>query len=337
MGTGPFRFVEHVAGSHWVGARFDGYFLPGRPYLDGFRAITMGPSATISGLQGKQVQADFRGFSPVERDLLVRNMGNDAHVQESNWLLHMDLSFNPKRKPFDDPRVRQALSLAIDRWGAAKALGRISVLHDVGGAVLPGGKWGASEEELVKLPGFGKDIAANRAEAKRLLKEAGAENLKVTLLDRDILPYTTAGIYVIDQWRQIGVQVEHQEVELASYFASLSGATFDVIVDSFTDYMDDPSTALVKFLSSNFSAISSSPFTDPVLDDLYAKQGRTTDIAERRSLVRQFEARTMEQCYVVPILWWHRIVVMNQSVQGWTMSPSHMIYQDLGSVWLTPA
>ena len=38
MGSGAFRFVEHVHGSHWDGKRFDGYFKPGLPYLDGYKA-----------------------------------------------------------------------------------------------------------------------------------------------------------------------------------------------------------------------------------------------------------------------------------------------------------
>ena len=334
MGTGPFRFKEHVAGSHWVGERFDKYYRQGQPYLDSYRAITMTPAATVNGLIGKQIMAEFRGFSPAERDRIAKGLGDAALVQEGPWLLHQDVSFNPQRKPFDDPRVRRALSLAIDRWGAAKALGRISVLRDVGGVVLPGGQWAASDDELAKLPGFGRDMAANRAEAKRLLQEAGVEKLKITLLDRTIEPYVTAGIYTIDQWRQIGVTVEHQELELASYYSSISGRNYDAVIDSYTDYVDDPTTGLPKFLSADKWPVASGVFNDPQLDELYAKQSATTDADQRRALVRQFEARTMEQAYCVPILWWHRIVVMNERVKGWTMSPSHMIYQDLADVWL---
>jgi peptide/nickel transport system substrate-binding protein len=334
MGTGPFKFVEHVAGSSWTGERFDRYFRPGHPYLDGFKAITMGSAATLNALEGKQVMADFRGFSPAERDRIVRGLGADAHVQERTWLLHMDVSFNIQRKPFDDARVRRALSLAIDRWGGSKSLGRISVLRDVGGVVLPGAEYAASDAELEKLPGFGRDMAANRAEAKRLLHEAGADNLTVTLMDRNIAPYVTAGVYVIDQWRQIGVKVVHQEQELSGYYSALYGSNFDAIVDSYTDYNDDPTTQLVKFLSADTTSLSSSHFQDADLDRLFAAQARSTDPVERKSLVRQFEARAMEQSYSVPILWWYRIVVMNKIVEGWTMSPSHMIYQDLGDVWL---
>ena len=153
--------------------------------------------------------AEFRGFSPSERDRIVGNLGKEANVQESPWLLHMDISFNPARKPFDDVRVRRALSLALDRWSGADALGKITNLRHVGGVMLPGGEWAASKAELEKYPGFGRDMAANRAEAKRLLKEAGAENLTLTLSNRNIAPYPAIGVFIIDQWRQIGVKVEH--------------------------------------------------------------------------------------------------------------------------------
>jgi peptide/nickel transport system substrate-binding protein len=337
MGTGPFKFVEHVAGSQWVGERFDGYFRPGLPYLDGFKAITMSRPATLSGLEGQQIMGEFRGFTPPERDRLVKGMGKNANVMEDTWLLHCGISLNPAKKPFDDPRVRKALTLAIDRWGGSAALGRVSFLHDVGGVVMPGGEWAATDAELEQLPGFGKDMVANRAEARQLLKDAGAEGLKFTLSNRNIDPFTTAGVFAIDQWRQIGVTVEHREVEMASYYDVIGGNNFDAIVDAYTDYQDDPTTGLVKFLSADKWPVASVKFVDPVLDDLYAQQARTADKVERRKIVRQFEARVTEQNFVLPILWWHRIVVLNTAVRGWTMSPSNMIYQDLSNIWLATA
>ena len=336
MGTGPFKFVQHVAGSHWTGERFDGYFMKGRPYLDGFRAVTTTSTAGQNAISGRQVLAEFRGFSPSERDRIVANLGAEANVQESPWLLHIDLSFNPARKPFDDIRVRRALSLAIDRWGGAEALGKISVLRHVGGVMLPGGDWAATNEELGKFPGYGRDMEANRAEARRLLKEAGVENLSFILSNRNIAPYTSVGIFIIDQWKRIGVKAEHQQVETMTWFNTMAQQTFDVIVDSYTDYSDDPTTGLVKFLSADRWSTASNKFDDRQLNELYLAQARTSDKAERRKLIREFEKIVLDQAYTLPLYWWHRIVVLNRRVNGWTMSPSHMIYQNLDDVWLSP-
>src|SRR5262245_14364462 len=67
LGTGPFRFVEHIAGAHWKGERFKDYFKPGLPYLDGFQAVfTQGP-ALINALQGGQIMADLRSVTDVAR------------------------------------------------------------------------------------------------------------------------------------------------------------------------------------------------------------------------------------------------------------------------------
>jgi peptide/nickel transport system substrate-binding protein len=334
MGTGPFKFVEHVAGSHWVGQRFDGYFRKGKPHLDSFRAVTSAGAASVNALVGGQILAEFRGFSPPERERIVNALGKEVRVEEAPWLLHVDISFNPSRKPFDDVRVRRALSLGIDRWGGAQSLGKISVLRHVGGVMLPGGEWAASSAELEAYPGFGRDIEANRAEARRLLKEAGAENLIIPLSNRNIAPYTTLGVCVIDQWRRIGVKVDHLPLETAAWANTAQQQTYDALIDGYTDYVDDPTTGLVKFLFADRWATASNKFDDTKLNEFYVEQARTSDKAKRKSLVGQFEKIVLEEAYTIPILWWHRSVAMNRRIKGWTISPSHMIYQSLEDVWL---
>jgi peptide/nickel transport system substrate-binding protein len=336
LGTGPFKFVEHVAGSHWVGARFDGYFRPGLPYLDGFRAVTMSAGALVNALEGKQIMAEFRGFSPAERDRLMRGLGKSAQLYESGWLFPMIVTFNAEKGPTRDPRVRRALSLAIDRWNGAKSLSRITAMSDVGGLVHPSSEWAASEAELVQLPGFARDIEASRAEARRLLREANASDLSLVLSNRNIEPYGAAGVFLIDQWRRIGVKVEHRQLELAGWTSALNGGGFEAIVDSFTDFAADPTSNFTKYISFDRSPLASARFTDRTLDDLYDRQARAVDAAERRQLVRQFETRALEQAYAVPLLWMRRYVVLNDRLKNWTMSPSHFLYQDLSDVWLTP-
>jgi peptide/nickel transport system substrate-binding protein len=335
MGSGPFRFVEHVKGSHWVGERFERYHVENRPYLDGFRATFVpNPTAMLNALQGGAVKAEFRGLTPNERDRLVETLGDKIRIEESSESVAIILSFNSRKKPFDDPRVRRALSLAIDRWGASEGLSKQSRMKAVGGVLRPGSSFATPEAELAKYPGFGRDAEAARAEAKRLLKEAGQENLAFVLTNRNIPPYTQAGIYAVDQWRRIGINVEHRPLETSPWTQALSSGNFDVGVDFTADLVDDPSFSFVKYLSADRSPVNHAKSTDRELDTIYDRQQRATDAADRLAAVRQFEARLYDQSWSVPFLWTQRIVATYKEVRGWRMSPSNYLGQDLAEVWL---
>ncbi len=335
LGTGPFRFIEHARGSHWVGQRFDGYFRDGRPYLDGFRAVFMAQASAITNaLQGGAIHADFRGFTPADRERLQATMGDKVRFETADEMVSIIASFNTEKAPYSDPRVRKALSLAIDRWAGSQGLRRTSRLASVGGIFRPGSPSAASEAELSASTGFGRDIAAARAEARKLLQEAGVPNLSFALINRNQPPYTEAGVYLVDQWRQIGVTVEHRQLEIAQWSAALTSGNFDVIVDFTNDYVDDPSLALVKYLSFDKSPTNGSRAIDRTLDGLYERQQRTMDAGARRQLLRQFETRALGEAYSVPLLWVQRIVAMNADVRGWRISPSNSLGQDLTDVWL---
>src|SRR5712691_876443 len=335
-GTGPFTFVEHVKGSHVSGKRNDNYFKKGLPYLDGWRGVfTLQPAAMINAVQGGQVLAEFRGISPAERDRLVAAMGDKIRIEESSWTLNLLIAFNVEKKPFDDVRVRKALLMAIDRWGGSVALSKISTLRSVGGVIRPGSPYATPEAELTKLPGFSKDIAASRAEAKRLLAEVGVPNLKFTLHNRNLaMPYTPAGIFLVDQWRQIGVAANHRQLDTAPYLATMNAGNHDVAIDFSNLFMDDSSLGLAKYLSVDRAPENRSRSKDPELDKLYDQHLRERDPEKRKALIRAFEKRLFEQAYQQPLLWWHRIVPTHKVVMGWKMSPSHNLGQDLAEVWL---
>jgi peptide/nickel transport system substrate-binding protein len=336
MGSGAYRFVEHVRGSYWSARRFDDYFRKGQPYLDGYKAYFVKSTAVVPGLLGGQFDAEFRGQNPGERDQLLARGGKDKwSVHEGPWVTVMLLIFNTTKKPFDDVRVRRALSLAIDRWGGRAALSKISIMGYVGGIMRPGSEWALPDDDLEKQPGFSRDIEHSRAEARRLLQEAGAENLKVKLFNRTVSePYTPAGIFVIDEWRKIGVATEHVQVETKMYFENLISGAFDVAIWPLTEPADDPTAQLYGFITNKSSTLSYSRHSDTSIDELFARQNRTLDPAERKRLVWEADRMALSQAYSVPILWWQRIIVHNKKIRGWTMSPSHFQGTDLASLWL---
>ena len=336
MGSGAYGPVEHVRGSHITAKRFDGYFKTGLPYIDGYKAYFVKSNAVVPGLLGGQFDAEFRGQNPGERDQLLSRPGKERWVvHEGPWSTVMLLIFNTSRKPFDDLRVRQALSLAIDRWAGAAALSKISIMGYVGGIMRPGWDWALPEEELVKQVGYSKDIEKSRTEARRLLKEAGAENLKIKLFNRTVAePYTPAGIFVINEWRKIGVTTEHVQVETKMYFDNLVSGTFDVAIWPLTEPADDPTAYLYGYITNKASTLSYSRHTDTKLDDMFEKQNRTLDVAERKKIILEADRYALNHAYAVPILWWKRIVVHHKKIKGWTMSPSHFQGTNLVDVWL---
>src|SRR5437763_1195044 len=122
LGTGPFAFVEHVKGQVWRGRRWEKYFQPGKPYLDGYQADFMPIPAVMKAYESGKIMAEFRGVTPKQRDELAEALGDKITTSESPWLSNLLVVFNTGKKPFDDARVRRALSMAIDRWGAAEKL-----------------------------------------------------------------------------------------------------------------------------------------------------------------------------------------------------------------------
>src|SRR5436309_11440278 len=252
MGTGPFTFVEHVKGSHWIGKKNPGYWDKGKPYLDGFRAIFISSnSAQVAAIRGERAHIQFRSFSPAERDSLVQALGSKITVQESPWDCLNFVSMNHEKKPFDDKRVRRALSLALDRYEGSKALSKITLVKDVAGIQVPGTPYATPPAELEKLAGYGHDINANRAEARRLLKEAGVpDGFAFTFKNRAIPhPYEPLGIWLIDQWRQVGLNVKQETIEASAYHPMLKRGDFEVARDFQCGFIVEADLDLPRFLS----------------------------------------------------------------------------------------
>jgi peptide/nickel transport system substrate-binding protein len=336
MGSGPFVFVEHQPGSFVSGKRFDGYHHKGQPYLDGYRAISAPKMAVrLNAIRGNRAAIEFRGFPPKARDDLVNALGDKITVQESDWNCNLMSTPNHKRKPFDDVRVRQALTLAVDRWGGSKYLSRIAIVKTVGGVVFPNHPLAATTEELQKLNGYDPNIAASRDKARKLLAEAGQSGLSFEFHNRGVdQPYKVVGTWLVDQWSKIGLKVTQRVQPTPPFYATLrKKKDFDVSIDFNCQSVINPIADVTKFLGSagnNYGG-----YEDAELEQIYDKLLKSGSEAEQRVLMRQYEKRAIsDQALMSVTLWWYKINPHRSYVKGWKIAPSHYLNQQLDNIWL---
>ena len=338
MGTGPFVFVEHVKGSRWVGRRSPEYWDRGKPYLDGYQALFIrDDAAQAAAIRSERAHIQFRGFAPAQRDEIVRALGDKVTVQESPWNCGLIVAINHDKEPFHDPRVRRALSLALDRYGAAGALSKTAIVREVAGVQVPGSLFATPPSELMKIAGYWRDIRESRSEARRLLAEAGVpDGFSFVLKNRDIpMPYEHIGTWLVGEWARIGLKVRHEIQDSGKYFKDLRAGNFELSTDFQCGYVVDPDLDLYKFQSRGRSDANYGRYTDPVLDDLYVRQSRTVDPEQRKRYIRAFERRLLgEEAHYIYTLQWHRIVPHSSRVRGWTITPSHYLNNQLDTVWL---
>jgi peptide/nickel transport system substrate-binding protein len=337
LGSGPFKFAEYETGQSMKGVRNPDYYRKGLPYLDGFTAIYAEKQAVrVDAIRSGRAAMEFRGLPPAARDELVKALGDKIVVEESDWNCGSLVQPNHKKKPFDDARVRRALTLAIDRWHGAPALSKIANVRTVGGIVFPGSPLAATKEELQQLAGFWPDIEKSRAEAKRLLKEAGAEGLSFELLNRGVdQPYKFVGTWLVDEWSKIGLKVTQRVMPTGPWLDAMRNGNFEVVSQANCHGVPNPLLDVNAYLPSSVYAGNYGYYEDHAEVDLYNKMLRETDYSKQRALMRQFEKYVIDdQAHELWILWWYRIIPHPTWVKGWKISPSHFINQDLATVWL---
>ncbi|HEV8531398.1 MAG TPA: ABC transporter substrate-binding protein [Methylomirabilota bacterium] len=336
VGSGPFKLKSHTRGSTFEGERNPDYFVKDRPYLNGYKFyISTETSVRAAAIRSGRAYIEFRDLPNSEVEAIKRQLGDKVVVQQTPFVIQFGISINNNVKPFTDARVRKALTLGIDRYTGGRVLYPLTGLKDPGALTRPGTEWAMSPAELEKFPGFWRDADKSRAEAKRLLAEAGYPNgFKVVLKNRNVkLPYQDFAVYVIQEWRKIGIEAEHRPLETATWYADgRDQGNFELMVFPAGAFIDDPDQLLFPYLTG--SPQNWGRFTNPAIDDLYARQARALDPAERRKLVIELQKIVLENAYHMPGLWWSRNVVHWAKVRNYVAQPSHFTNQKLQDVWL---
>jgi peptide/nickel transport system substrate-binding protein len=339
MGSGPFKFVSYEIGQKIKGVRNPDYYHKGLPYLDAFEGIFAPKQAVqLDAIRADRAATEFRGYPPSAMDQLKQELGDKIVIQQSDWNCTVGAWINHKKKPFDDVRVRRALVLALDHWGSREGLSKISLMSKVGGLIFPGSPLAESKEQLETIAGFWPDIEKSRAEARRLLKEAGAEGLSFEIVNRNVdQPYKYLGTWLIDQWSKIGLNVTQQVVPTGPWFASLRSGDFAVNTGGNCHGIVNPSIDVQTWLSHSISSQNYGYYEDPLLDKIYDQMLHETDVAKQRALAFQFDKQALDTgAHYIHSYWWNRIVPLRSYVHGWKIGPSHYANQDLSTIWLSP-
>jgi peptide/nickel transport system substrate-binding protein len=203
IGTGPFRFVEFKPNESIKLARNPDYWKPGRPWLDGieYTIIPNRSTAILALTAGKfDLTFPYEVTVPLMKDVTSQAPQAVCELVPSN--ASTNLLVNREAPPFDNPDLRRALALALDRKSFIDILAEGQ--GDIGGAMQPppAGVWGMPPDVLATIPGYGPDIAKNRAEARAIITKLGYgpdKRLAIKVAARNIAGYRDPAIILIDR------------------------------------------------------------------------------------------------------------------------------------------
>lgn len=276
VGTGPFRFVEYVPNSMLVVEANPDYFEEGLPYLDGIEfQIVPDNTARTTALSSGTV--DFIEYAPAQ-DLPIFEADETIVVTGDENTNIRFFAFNTEIEPFNDVRVRQAISMAVDR-----------------GPIIDAAIFGAGQPTNILFPetywaGYESEIPAPDIEgAKALLAEAGYPDGFTTELHSwsQYAFLSNAAVVLQEQLKQIGVESELRFEENAVYLENYFASNFEISVTGTSAYVDPNDVVQNNFQST--SGTNASRYNSEEMDSLIAAGMAETDQEARAEIYYQVQ------------------------------------------------
>ncbi len=328
VGTGPFKLQSYTPS---VGAEFvknPDYFIKGHPYLDGISMRIVSDAATrLAALRTGQVQMTARGFSTLSPSDMsaLKSSVPDMQFYPSASPLAPFFFMNIRRPPFNDIRVRQAISLGLDRQAAIKIVGEGQ--GEVGKVILFG-DWGVPAKEVLTWPGWRQPKDQDIAEAKRLLAEAGyASGFEMEILSRSNRITQTGATFMTGQLQQIGIRATVKVVEDAVFWDSGRRAQHQAMVYTPGYSTPDPGSVLGNFFVPGGSLNFAGNDNDQRMTNLNDKQMRALSDEERRKITQEAEVYALrEQLIGVPIAWPYSFIAVDSHVKGFIPGISDYVH-----------
>jgi peptide/nickel transport system substrate-binding protein len=243
VGTGPFKLKEWRKGEFIEYAKNPDYFVKDRPYLDGLKYIIIVERGTrTAALQAGQLDIAMPGETTKAAAEQMKKAVPQLVVTPVATSVTDNIIMNQKKPPFDNLKVRQAVSYAIDRRALILGVHQGAGVAAVAMMPRPYGVWGLLEKDLASLPGYGKPPDM-KERAKKLLAEVGygpGKPLRVEMATRAIAVYVDMASFVINELRQVGIEATLKQVETAQWHPMATRGDYQIGANLTGLGVDDP-------------------------------------------------------------------------------------------------
>jgi peptide/nickel transport system substrate-binding protein len=303
VGTGPFKLAEFKMNEGIKLVKNPDYWKPGRPYLDGIEYTIIADRSTrmLSFVSGR-----FDMTFPTDVTVpLLKNIKKDAPNAKCTMRatgVSTNLIVNRDKPPFDDPKIRRAMALTLDRQAFIDILeegqGRLSA------AMLPPpeGVWGMPPEMLKSIIGYG-DVAKARDEGRALMKEAGYgpdKRLKVKVSTRNIATFRDPAVILIDQLKHIWIDGELEVIDTAIYYNRVFKKDYAVALNLTGSAVDDPDVTFFEGYACG-SLRNYNGYCNPKMTELFEAQSQEVDQKKRLKMVWEID-RLLQEDIARPII-----------------------------------
>jgi oligopeptide transport system substrate-binding protein len=322
VGNGPFTLSEWTPNSRIVVTKNPHYWDAAHVRLNRIEFFPIENSeAEELAFRAGQLQATY-GLPLSKIPTYRREHPQELHAEPE--LANLYLSLNVTRPPLDNPKVRRALALAIDRDAIARDVLRGS--RDPAHSFTPPDCAGYTARS-----GIPDDFEA----ARKLLAEAGYPGgrglpaFQVETINRDAV---TAPLEAIQQaWaRELGVHLSIATLEQKTLFRNQQALNYTISVSGWIADYADPSTFLNLLVTGGGNNWTG--WSDPAYDRLIAEAANTADNARRYELFQKAETILLAQAPVIPLFFRKRVYVMQPYVRGWPMSK--LGFHRFKNIWL---
>jgi peptide/nickel transport system substrate-binding protein len=298
VGTGPFKFVEFKSNERVRVVRNPDYWKKGLPYLDGIDyTIVPNRSTRVLGLIAGKFDLTTTGdiTVPIMKDIASQAPSIVCTLGPTN--VSVNVLVNNTRPPFDNAKLRRAVSLAIDR------LGMLTITSHGAGTVSgvmmppPEGVWGMPPEVIAKLPGYGGTIEERREEGRKIMEELGygpQNKLSVKVATRDLASYKDPAVVLVDQLNQLHFDAELEVIESTVWFGRAARQDYTLALNLTGSSVDDPDATLVESYSCE-SEYNYSKYCNPKLDRMLEAQSAERDLGKRKQMVWDIERFLAEE------------------------------------------